>query len=357
MTKHRTGGRNSKLLKSLTVSPTFQTLIDQLPHSLHNTLCHPVPVDFCQANMSDDSNSHLERLPAEILFRIFDKLDVVTLFLSLGQTCRRLRTLVHSYDHVSINLILLSQPQLHRLLCLVDPHNVTSLTLTHRDETRDAVHIFCSHYPRRSFDRLRSLALYEILERDLRNALGCIQSTSLTSLIVKGKQINYYPGVTGVDAMSSTIAHSRLCRLQLDFGPNYLKHIQWSKTNTITQLTLNACLGMDELCSLVDHLPRLRVVSVDNVQKHSSNNQMKVERLAKNLRQLTSLTIGRFDGLMTDQEYLLSFTSSLTHLRLVGEGDCGDGKRWEQFIRLNLSHLEEVRVLLQDQTDHIRSFF
>ena len=185
---------------------------------------------------------------------------------------------------------------------------------------------------------MRSLALHEILEQDLERVLKRAQPTSLTSLTVKTKHAGYRPAISSVDAISSVIASSCLQRLEMAIRDDHVKYIRWPKTSTIKQLKLNAELSMNELCTIVDRLPHLQVLLIGNIRNDSSNNQMGTEKF----RQLTSLTIERFYGLIDELEYLLSLTSSLRHLKLVGRGDLedmGDGKRWEQFIQLNLPYL------------------
>ena len=217
--------------------------------------------------MSHDSISHLQQLPAEILFRIFfDDLDAVTLFFSVGQTCRRLRTLVHSHDRVSVDFTLLSKPHFHCLLRLLNPHHVTSLTLTHQAETFDAVKMFCSHYRRRQpFDRLQSLTLHEVLERNLRNIFKRIQPASVSSFKVKTNRSVSRPARTSVNALSSMIANSCMRRLDVDIRTTHVRQIQWPKTNTIKQLKLNSWLGVNEICTLLGQLLHMQILWVDNI--------------------------------------------------------------------------------------------
>ena len=60
---------------------TMETMTYQLL-LFHVTRRHFIRVHI--ANMSDDSISHLQQRPAQILFRIVDDLDAVTLFFSVG---------------------------------------------------------------------------------------------------------------------------------------------------------------------------------------------------------------------------------------------------------------------------------
>ena len=288
------------------------------------------------SNMSIDSISPLQQLPTEILYRIFENLDAVTLFFSLGQTCRRLRTLVHSYDRLTVNFTLLSKPQFQSLLHVIDPHHVTSLTLAYQPETIDAVSIFCSHFRRRPFDRLQSLVLHGILENQLPSIFKCFQSTFLTSWTLKMLSSDYFGERNTFDAISSMITNSCLRRLEIGSFGGRLRQIQWSTNNTIKQLKIDARLRINELHPLLEKLPHLQILSIKRIEKDLVNNQMKVEGSTEKFRQLTSLSVHGFDGSIDDLEHLLALTSSLTHLKVVEKGAYGDGKRWEQFIQLNL---------------------
>ena len=319
-----------------------------LSHLLFYPRLGKTSFDFYMTNMSDNSTSHLLQLPVELLFRIFDDLDAVTLLLSLAQTCRQLRALVHSYDRLSVDVALLSKPQFHCLLNVINPHNVTSLTLASLEETPDALSIFCSHYRRRPFDRLRVLAMHRISERDLENIRECIEPTFLTSLTLTVTRRGHIRTGTYADLISSIVANPDIRRLGIGIQSDIVKQIQWPNTNTIKQLKVYSWLGMDNLCIMLEHLPHLQILSLEDITNNLTSNQTKVKGFPEKFRQLRSLTVDRFDASSTDDvKYLLSLTSSLTHLKLVGDGDYRDGERWEQFIPLNLPHLQRFEFFFK----------
>ena len=298
-------------------------------------------------NMSDVSTSPLLQLPVELLFQIFDDLDAHTLFFALGQTCRRLRSLIHNYDRLAVDFTLLSKPQFHCLLNVIDPHNVTSVTLTDPEKTPDLVSLFCSHYRQRPFDRLQSLLLNELPQSDLQNILKCIQPTFLTSFTIRVGRMGHARTRTFVDGISSIIANPDIRQFGIGIQSDIVHQIQWPNTNAIKQLKLHSSLRMDELCVMLDHLPYLQILSVANITNNLTNNQTKVKGFAEKFRQLRSLTVNHFGESTDDVKYLLSLTSSLTHLKLVGKGDYRDGERWEQFIQLNLPHLRRFEFFFE----------
>ena len=294
---------------------------------------------FDMANVSEDSVSPFQQLPAEILFRIFDSLDAVTLLLSLGQTCRRLRTLVHDYDRISVDFTLISKPQFHCLLGVIDPHRVTSLTLTHQSETLYAVSLFSSHYRQRPFDRLQSLALHRIPAEDLQNILECVQSMSLTWFTLTTEHYLNFLGSPILNPISPMISRSHLHRLEMDLEGEAFTRIRWPTTNTIKQLRFSQFFDINELRTMLAQLPHLQILSVNDISKNFWSSEMKVEGSTEPFRQLTSLTLEKCRASIDELEYVLSLTSSLTHLKLVSTESYEDGQRWEQFIQLNLPHL------------------
>ena len=49
------------------------------------------------------------------------------------------------------------------------------------------------------------------------------------------------------------------------------------------------------------------------------------------------------------QSFLL-LTPSLIYLKLIGEDCVFDGKRWEEFIQINLPHLDKFEFFITSQT-------
>jgi len=75
-------------------------------------------------------------------------------------------------------------------------------------------------------------------------------------------------------------------------------------------------------------------------------------------RQLTSLTIEQLDMMVDKVQAFLLLTPSLVYLKLVGGKKMMDGKRWKEFIEINLSRLAkfefyftEYRSIIQTLAD------
>ncbi|CAF3927194.1 unnamed protein product [Rotaria sp. Silwood1] len=96
--------------------------------------------------MSNRLVPSLETLPGEIIYRIFDNLNVQTILSSIRGTCRRLKSLVNSYERFVLNFVRISKPDFELICRLIDPRQVISLALCHEDETLFQIDLFISHF-------------------------------------------------------------------------------------------------------------------------------------------------------------------------------------------------------------------
>lgn len=299
--------------------------------------------------------SSLEQLPPEILFRIFDGLDVWTLYFSLGHTCRRLRTIVNGYDRFTLNFTLLSKSRFQTLLHSIDPHGVVSVTLSHNTETFEAVNMFSSHYRRRKFDRLRSLTLRNIREDQLPSIFKCIETSSLKSLKVTMCKSGFGRATATAGCISATIANSSLETLKLQIPNDRASLIQWPMTTQIQCFQTTASFNLIQLNKILDHAPGLRILSFGNLEKNPSNSLNSSNVSLDRFRQVESLSIETLSSSPNDLEHFLSLTSSVVHLKLVGQGNYLDGLRWERFLEVNLPMLTKFEFFFTHITNRLAS--
>ena len=305
--------------------------------------------------MSNDTTSYFDQLPVEILFRIFENLDIFTLFLSLRHTCRRFRMIINNYDRSVLDFTLMSKAHFELLLRLINPRNVVALTLSHRTETLDAVNIFCSHFRRRPFDRLHSLTLNNIGESQLSSIFKCVETDLLTSLTVNIERSGYCRAKSTAETLSTQIANKSLRRLELQIQNDRADLIRWPITSMIHQLKITASLTLDQLSTILLSSPHLQTLTIDNFQKDAHVDQKKINDCLSNFRQLTSLTVEKLAVNIADLEYLLSLTSSLLYLKLIGNGNYRDGNRWEQFIQVNLPALQNFQFFFTERLNSTTS--
>ena len=144
--------------------------------------------------------------------------------------------------------------------------------------------------------------------------------------------------------------------MELDIGTRRAAIIVWPTTTTmIHRLEITASLTLDQLSTILLCSPHLRILIINNFQKDTHVDQKKVNDCLPKFRQLTSLTMNQLVANIADLEYLLSLTSSLVHLKLIGNGNYRDGNRWEQFIQVNLPVLQNFQFFFTDRSNNTTS--
>ncbi|CAF1491656.1 unnamed protein product [Rotaria sp. Silwood1] len=109
----------------------------------------------------------MEKLPVELFHCILDNLDIEIIIFSVRSVCRLFRLFVNSYDRYALNLTLISKRNFYLLCQLINPNNVTSLTLANEEQTPNQIDLFISLVRLRQFTRLHSITLLHIDEYQL----------------------------------------------------------------------------------------------------------------------------------------------------------------------------------------------
>jgi hypothetical protein len=135
-----------------------------------------------QSAMSRTDSVTLSTLPVEILHQIFDNLNGTTVLLSVRNVCQRLRATVDTYNRYELDLTDISKRDFHRLVVLIHPERVTSLTLNNRGTTPGQVGIFRSLIDICLFTQLHSVTLLKIEGQHFCPFLEHVRKCSLTSL-------------------------------------------------------------------------------------------------------------------------------------------------------------------------------
>ena len=131
-----------------------------------------------------NSMLYLDQPPVEILALIFNQLNPLSILLDLRRTCRRFKDIVDHYVRYSVDFTMISNTDFEFLLHHIEPFNVASLTISHDRETFDAVDRFCSHFRSKLFNRLVSLDLKNLDEKQLPIIDECFETESLTSFAI-----------------------------------------------------------------------------------------------------------------------------------------------------------------------------
>ncbi|CAF5119701.1 unnamed protein product, partial [Rotaria magnacalcarata] len=88
------------------------------------------------------STPFFDTLPVEILYRLFDNLDVQTIFISLRYVCKRFYLTTNTYNRYNFNFKSIAKPYFHLICQIIPSENVISLTLSDEDKTRGQIQLF-----------------------------------------------------------------------------------------------------------------------------------------------------------------------------------------------------------------------
>ena len=180
----------------------------------------------------------LELFPVEVLYRIFDSLDAKTILTSLHGTCRRLQTVVNSYNKLVLDCKLISKLDFELVLRSIDSQNVISLTLCNDDETLHQIELFLSRFDIEQFSQLRSLNFIGMEESLLKVILKCLNTKSLISLSIKIGKVDDRCKKTTVKLLSSIIAQTNFRQFDFEIPLDRIDYVNWPVQSMIQHLKI-----------------------------------------------------------------------------------------------------------------------
>ncbi|CAF3747472.1 unnamed protein product [Rotaria sp. Silwood1] len=283
----------------------------------------------------------MQKLPVELFHCILDNLDTKTIIFSVRHVCRLFRSLVNNYDRYVLNLTLVSKRDLILFCRLINPNNVISLTLSNEEQTSNQIDFFISLVRLRQFTRLHSINLLHINESQLNFILEQINLNSLTSFSFGIKQYDDRRINTMNNFLTSMVSKSNFRKIEFNLTKERLSQISWPLDCSIQYLIVNQNVTMDNLLIILQCSPHLHTIILKETLDEIINHVSLKFASPIYFRQLTSLTMENFRETVDDLESFLLLTPSLVHLKLVGNRSMFDGKRWEQFIEINLPNLDK----------------
>ncbi|CAF0929656.1 unnamed protein product [Rotaria sordida] len=289
-------------------------------------------------------------LPVEILHHIFDCLDASTILFSLRCTCRRLKTIVDSYDRYVLDFRSISKSDFQLLCCLINPRKVKSLILFPKDETSDQLELFMTYFRIQEFTRLRSLTLIEIEERQLKVLLKRFCIPSLTSFSFKLGKYDDRRTNTTATLLSSIISQANLHHLNLELRSTRIEKMIWPAQCLIKYLKIGSCDEFSQIFTILRCSPHLQTFVI-KFSSYVDDTIISLDSFRTSFQQLTSLTLENLRANVNNLELLLSSMTSLTYLKLIGLGHFLNGNRWEQFIQTNLPCLKKFELFVQEWKD------
>jgi hypothetical protein len=292
--------------------------------------------------MSNNLTQSIETLPVEILHCILDNLDAETILYSIRPLSRLFQSVVNIYNRYILNFTLISKANFYLFCRLIHPENIISLTLSNDGLTSDQIDLFISLVHLRQMTRLRSLILLQINEDQLNFMLQRINLKTLTSLLVNIRKYNDELIKPSPALLSLTTTQTNLRKLEFDTYDRITK-ISWEVTGITEYLTTNNRINIDDLRKILQCSPYLHILILNEIPTGTINNLAAIC-----FRQLTSLTINDLRVTIDELEVFLSLTSSLAYLKLIGGKGMLNGKRWEQFIQINLPQLDKFEFYFNE---------
>jgi hypothetical protein len=209
------------------------------------------------------------------------------------------------------------------------------------EQTSDQIDLFLSLVRLPQFNRLHSLTLLNIDESQLNVVLKQINHNLLTSFSFSIRKYDRRRMKTTNNLLESILTHPTLRQLEFDITPKRMSKISWPLDCPIQYLTVNSNISIDNLFTILQCSPYLHTIIIKNTLDFSINNGFTTCSSRVSFRQLTSLIIEQLNITVDKLESFLSLTPSLVHLKLIGRIYMLDGKRWEQFIEMNLPQLDK----------------
>jgi hypothetical protein len=231
---------------------------------------------------------------------------------------------------------------------LIKPQNVISLILSNDEQTSDQIDLFVSLVRLRQFTRLRSLTLLNIDEAQLNFILKEINPDLLTSFTLSVRKYDDRQIKTTNNFPALTLAHSNLRQLEFDIAPKRMSKVSWPLNCAIQYLTINNDISIDNLFTILQCSPHLQTIIMKKNFADLNNNIIPTTSSFISFQQLTSLTIENLGVTIDKLESFLSLTPSLVHLKLIGGKNMLYGKRWEEFIEINLVQLDKFEFFFDE---------
>ncbi|CAF3672729.1 unnamed protein product [Rotaria sp. Silwood1] len=289
----------------------------------------------------------IETLPVELFHCILDNLDTETIVFSVRHVCRLFRSFVKTYDRYIVNLISISKRNYYLLCRLINPHHVISLKLANEERTTNQIDLFISLVRLRQFTRLHSITLLNIKEYQLNFILKRINLNLLTSFSFNINRYDDRRIKTTNKYLRSIVSQLNFRKMEFNLNTERLSKFSWPYNCSIQYLVVNENITMDNLSIIFQCSPHLhKIILKQKLEENIVTNVSLKSTPQIYFPQLTSLTMEKLPITIAILESFLSLTPSLVYLKLIGEHFMFDGKRWEQFIEINLLNLDKFEFYL-----------
>ena len=181
----------------------------------------------------------MKKLPVEIFHRIFDHLDIETLFFAVRPVCRLFLSNIQSYDRFDFNLKLSSKIHFNALCRFLPPENIRSLTLYNNKQTPDQIPSFLRQVRLQQLTRLHSIDLDGIKEFQLNYLFQRIHLDFLRSFSIRITEYDDSTKQITLNYLSTVVRQSTLRHLYLNISNSRISDLSWPMNSPIECLTIS----------------------------------------------------------------------------------------------------------------------
>lgn len=277
------------------------------------------------------------QIPLEVVYCIFDHCDTYTIFHSIRLVCKHFHRAVTNYKAHKLDFTVNSPYDFELIFRLTPPDSITSLIISNGE--RDRIARCISRIGTRRLTRLRSLALHEVSDKELKHFLENLITNALISLSIEWRHVFQSALLTLIVPAISQFNLRKLCLKNFD---NVMEHKSWPKHSNIEHLTTGLCLYKD-YPRVFNRMPQLRELVIGECRQGYHSATISASDLEFQ-PQLVSLTINQCRLYYHDLELLLSLSSGIHHLKLICDSrslkPIFDGSYWEKLISSKLPLLD-----------------
>lgn len=295
----------------------------------------------------------LDNLPVELIYYILDRLDTYTIITSLYNVCKRLNSVLQTYDQYDLNLKIISMPYFRRVCSLIHPEQIVSLTLSDGNNNVGLVDLFLKKFRMDLFKRLRSLTLINIDDNEQMIKIFLSITDELRILSIENSNEIYDDTV--IDILMTIIGKQSLTKLSLDIERHRILNpsIVWPMECFLKEIKLVGICNLALFRNILLCSPNLKTfqaydIDFDDewVDQDDDDDEIEQHEMIpiSNASNLTSLSLIYARNEMDKLEWFLPQLTELKyfkylniydfHVESIYENDYSllDGERWEKLL-------------------------
>jgi len=293
------------------------------------------------------SNSYLSILPVEILYRIFDNLDIETIICSIRYVCKQLYLTTNTYNRYRFDFQYQSKRNLQFICQLIPFENVISLTLSNQDRTYGQIELFFSLFSLEKFSRLQYLTFIEINDELLSRSEDFIRKSHLKSLSITLQPYSTPSSSLSAKILSSFLTHRTIEHFDLNIESLNWNELQWSNDCQLQSLCINTNINLTDFQTILKYSKQLKSLTLKEVIINDTDHDNISFEIYS---QLKSLTVENYRIELLQLERCLSLVPSLTSLTLIGDitllNSPFDGFLWQKLFQTKLLSLKTFEVYI-----------